>query len=418
MVILVVALTILFLGISSKAKDRSMVLFNLIWLASVSVNLISIPTVWKPSEYTYVLILLFVLFTNIGFLVGRNITFTKTNGIYYRYILNRRLFYIVNLVFIIVFIFGYTLRSISITKQYGVFYTRYYAFVGAEQFFGSTMKLLFAQIVIYSVFFGSLIVGVYDFFNREDKRRRISIPLVVGLFEMVLYSFTFKGRQPIFLALFFMLIGYLAYYKWTKKEYTSFSEMNVKNKVRIVVIALLIAVVVLSISRFNGLSHIRKFLITYFGSQPTYLSELINKSEVQYTPTRFTLCGLLDTIKLTINQIFNTNLVIGSNEIGKLIDGNTLIGPDITMNAGCTAIFYFYYELGIIGVVLYSFIFGFISIIAYKDSFRKRTVLGHTMLLLSFYTIYYTYSGWSLKYFYFWAAPFVVKLFYKKSAEN
>lgn len=391
-----------------------MLLFNAIWLASITFNWLSTPTVWSPSEYTYFIIFLFVIFVNIGFLVGIRLTTKREETGGSQFVLNRHLFYIINLVFVVVFFFQYTIPSIRITNQFGVFYTRYYAFVGSEQYFGSTLKLLFAQIVVYSFFFSTLIVGVYDMFEGRRNKKRFSFPFILGMGEMLLYSYTFKGRQPIILTLFFVIISYLVHFKWSGNEMKSFNDMNIKSRVRFAVVLLAFAVVILSISRFNGLSHIKKFLITYFGSQPTYLSELIKKSEIQMTPGRFTLCGLLDTIKLILNQVFHLNLTIGSNQIGLLIDGNTLIGPDITMNAGCTAIFYFYYEFGILGVIFCSFIFGTIATMLIKNSFKRNNIIGHIYLLLAFYTIYYTYSGWSMKYFYFWAAPLIVRAYYKK----
>ena len=413
--IVVLVILFLFLFVGYMDKKRHMVLFNVVWIAVSFINWVCSTDIYTPSDFTFLCIGLFVLFTNVGFMVGKRVVISKQyTDIKSEYILKKRMFYWVNAIAILFFFVEYTIPAIKITREYGIMYTRLYAFNASEEFFGSTLKLFFAQQILYALFFSSMMIGILELFNSENKRIWRCPAFMIGVGEMLLYSYTFKGRSPIFVTIFFVFVAYLLYYKWKKGEMISFSDMAFKRKVKIIVMVLVVVMAIMSIARFDGLSQLRKFLIIYFGGQTSYLSELIKNCEISYVPFRTVFCGALDFIKLIINRLLSTNLLLGSNEIGKLIDGSTMIGPGINMNAGCTEIFYFYFEFGVLGIIAWSILSGVIMSSVYNTALSKNNKYWDMLFLCVLYTIFYSYSGWTLKYLYFWVAPFIVRFFYKK----
>ena len=415
--LLIMLMCLLFILLGVTLKMRTMILFSLVWFFECLINYISKPQVFDPSDFSLICIGLFILFTNIGMIVCKK-TRLKIDSKHSTYTLNTKLFYLINIVAIAYFFYAFTIPSIRITKQYGIFYTRYYTYVASDEFFGSTAKLVFAQQFIFALFFASMAIGIMEFMNSKSSKIYKNPPLIIGVLEMLLFTYTFKGRTPLFLVLFYLLFSFIYCNKWKGKEVLSFADLSRKSKIRLISVAIIISLVSVSLARFDGLAKIKKYFVMYFGSQLTYFSELIKMYDTKYEFGRYIFCGFTDYLKLFLNRILGTGFTLGSSEIGTMIDGYTAIGPDLHMNAGCTAAFYFYYEAGVFGVIVYSLLSGMIFSIISNTVKQRDNVLWDIAYISILYVIFYSYSGWMLKYLYFWLLPLVIRLLYKKDTQT
>ena len=412
-------LLLFLLVLSLNQKKGNAIVFNTIWLVSLAINSLCYDVIDEPSTESIFYILIFILAFNIGcYIISDNtvgIRFGQAKNAILKYKLNKKLFIIVNLLVTTYFFVKYTIKSIQITAEYGLWQTRVSAYLADEAYFGSTMDLYIAQQLIYGVFYTSMIIGIIEMVKGKQKYGWINI---IGVLQMVLYSFTFKGRSAIVSVIFYLVITFFVFFKNRSNNLDKKRKKKIRNKVIPIVIIVLVYVAFLSISRFGGTAQIKKYFVIYFGGAVTYLSKLVDTAPVAYVPGRFSLCGVLDFLKLIINVLFGTSLKLGGNEIGKFIDGATNIGGGLSINAMCSSVFYFYIEFGLLGIISGGFLTGSITSIIqqrYKHYPNERNLV---IYILSLYLIFYTYSGWSLKYLYFWLVPVLFAFFYRKEYDN
>lgn len=416
MVYLLLATLISFIIYGVANKKINFLVFNTIWAFSILINKFLEKYIEQPSTFALFCVFVFIFSVNLGMIFGKPVVLRyeignkKKNPPFYK-LANKR-YLLVYLLVLSYFFYKYTIKSIEITNQYGVFYTRYYAFTANENFFGSVIDLYIAQQFLYAFFYSSMLVSIAEIVqNPGDKKKWIHI---LGFFGMILYAYTFKGRSAVVSILVYSLFAFIVVFGNTGDK----SIKKRKEKAQKILFPLLFAVglyvIILSLTRFGGFSQVKEFLIIYFGGPTSYLSILLEKAKISYIPGRFIFSGLFDFIKLGFNVIFKTNFLLGGNEIGAYIDSATVIGTGLSINAMCSSVFFFYLEFGIIGIIVYGVLFGWLSSALQLQYNKNKNPITLISYIVSLFVLFYSYSGWAYKYFYFWLIPVIVRFFYVK----
>lgn len=414
MIYIAIVISLLFLALAINTKKLNMIVFNLVWIASLAINSVCYDVIDEPSEKASLFILLFVFSVNIGALVTRRvsgISFHGSNTTEVDYSVNIKKFLVLNLAVTVYFVFKYTVKSYRITSEYGLIFTRIYAYTSDEAYFGSTLDLYIAQHIIYAFFYSSMIIGITRMVKGGQKHGWINF---IGILQMLLFSYTFKGRSAIISVILYLLAAVYIRFNKNSTNVDISQKRKIVKRIRPIVIFIGIYLVILSLSRFGGTSQLKKFFIIYFGGSVTYFSKLVDIAKIRYEPGFFSLCGIVDFFKLALSVVFGLKLDMGGNVIGSYIDGATNIGAGLSINAMCSAPFYFYLEFGIIGILVLGFFLGSISSMLQRRYSNRPSSINTVLYLLVLYTLFYTYSGWSLKYLYFWLVPFIIKLYSDK----
>jgi len=76
------------------------------------------------------------------------------------------------------------------------------------------------------------------------------------------------------------------------------------------------------------------------------------------------------------------------SELVAVTQRRVLIAPGISFNAFLTPFYYFYLDGGMIGNILLSFIFGFVSTLVYINHLNRRNYNSMINYLLVFFTLY------------------------------
>lgn len=411
MVYIAIVISLLFLALAINTKKLNMIVFNIVWIASLAINSVCYDVIDEPSEKAVIYILIFIVSVNIGTLVTRRISGISFHGsttTEVDYSINLRKFLILNLIVTVYFILKYTVKSYRITSEYGLLFTRIYAFTSDEAYFGSTLDLYIAQHIIYAFFYSSMIIGITRMVKGGQKHGWINF---LGILQMLLFSYTFKGRSAIISIILYLLAAVYIRFNKNSINVDISQKRKIVKRIKPIIIFTGIYLVVLSLSRFGGTSQLKKFFIIYFGGSITYFSKLIEIATIRYEPGFFSLCGIIDFFKLALSVLLGLKLEMGGNVIGSYIDGATNIGGGLSINAMCSAPFYFYLEFGIIGIIVLGFLLGSVSSVLQRKYLLRPSSINTVLYLLSLYTLFYTYSGWSLKYLYFWLVPSIIKLY-------
>jgi oligosaccharide repeat unit polymerase len=216
---------------------------------------------------------------------------------------------------------------------------------------------------IYSWIFSSIsLLNVIFLFIKAINGIKIK-KLDKLLFLMFLLSeFSTGGRTIIYNLIIFVLIVFLL-----------FPMTGIRRILTYVSVLILLALPVF-ISRSSERGFLN-FLYLYLVGPVHFFSEIIQNHELKQLPIRFGMSimsvdwlfyGFFSKLGLTNKESLYTIT-------NYLINNGMEIGNGVTINAFPSGLFYFYMDLGILGVGIMMFIFGYLFKIAYSN---KRTTIG------------------------------------------
>ena len=333
------------------------------------------------SPHVYLIILVGIVFFNIGCISARNLKIkkiTKTKV----YILNTRLLkYAFILVFIYLLIFD--LAVINLTLSGVDFWTIRYLYLNdifTNSIFGFDLAyklrlflvdpLLFAYV---SAFFSSLVVTEHIDWTF----------LLRAILLTVMEYFAFGGRM----LLLYWVSGALVSYSSLKKM-SLMSNKKLMRWIKRLLVIFIISLPLVIIIRGGRGGHIFKSTYTYFvGSLPFLTQRIPNIGDKTYFVSSFQ--GLIRPI-MGVLQIFNIEWEIFEKANLFLLENhNTVVvmgyygGKANTFNYFINCFGYFFKDGGYIGVVIFSFIWG----VAAASLFKGMKRYGNNLYRTYFYII-------------------------------
>lgn len=343
---------------------------------------------YEVQMSTYLYFILFLMLFSIGFLlVARNIR--ERNSRFAEKRFKRKsiilLIEVITLVSLLYFYFKYN----RLFEILGALEARNIKFdIGL--LFSNTYEYLFFNIIIASIVYLSFILSL----SRYLYYKKIDLMLIISLINIYIYSSIGLGRLAIFEAIVFILLGYVfsLIYRVGKS--------NLPNKLMMLCISLLGIVIILNVTtkRLNTTIEEKGILETitftfeqgflyFIGPINAFNQFLIMKvpDVVGYTYGRSTLGGLEYFISLIFSFI-GYPFVSANDLTGSFTRPPISIGENQEFNAFYTSLMNYYMDFGILGVILFAFLFGLFVGLAWNVYIKNGNVYTLSLLIFVCYT--------------------------------
>lgn len=347
--------------------------FSLLFLSTL--NPLSLKVV---SFYTYFLLIINILFFTIGYLISRFSSSSypiilKSDSIERINSLKTNRFYLLSLIIFSLLIFNYLLRYNEVILLEGVSEARSMRFYVGKVFY-SQIEVYFYNYVIETF---SIYVAIY--LAASFVWKKYDLKFILSILFVFLYSSFGSGRGYVIEIAF--LICFLVIVKnflMTKKIYSDFFEKG-RNRNRIpkylvsfvLMIVYLFAIYLsnlrnglfeISLDNFlEGNQYFANQIIIYclgsFRALDYGINNLYDQFPIMFGRLNF---GGLDELLAHFLNLVGIEYMSGNGVYGFFTVDNFNIGSGIEYNALFTAVFAQYLDFGFLGVVIFSFIWGFV----------------------------------------------------------
>lgn len=378
--------------------------FNIWWGSFLFISSINLVGIRTPRIETYWMFLLALSAYSIGsitLLENHNTKKMMSPGCFkhYDYLSENKILkiflYLQIITFIILLFFFKKSLNMLTSLDPGTY--RYLVYTDEGVFQGH--KILLNYYLRPAVFITTFITLAGVFYGIIKKR--FFILAVVNIF---LYSMVILGRSAIILIVFCSIIGFLYMYDTNL--------IKLKKRYLVILIIPIIFVITLSIFRKSYASAksatdiLYDYFIWYLTAPFTAFDFFLHnfKTSVDYD---FSICrsffgGIEEFLEPFIRKVYpNFNQINNSSHemIGQFRD---LGGIATHHNSHYTMLFTFYRDAGLYGILIYSYIFGVSSTVAY-NSFRKNpSVFNIIILILLTYLSIMSTTRWEFMYSWTW----------------
>lgn len=316
---------------------------------------------------------------------------------------NYLLFIILNIISIIMLI-GSVVETIGLLRE-GRNFAFIHSFYHSENgsIGSSTLMTIFHNWFIWPITLANLpilAVTLQCDLKRTAKRK---IFVITSFINIAIYVLITGARVSI---IYFVMYFVIVFFIQGKRI-----SLSLPRKIQITVVTILLYLAFDYISRSRGSESIAESIYLYFcGCIPNFsvrFTDIPNKKmygflslfglfkpfvDVIYRITHFSVFGVY---KQTVSEIFI------------LTQHRVHIGPGITYNAFLTPFYYFYIDGGVLGVVVLSFLYGIVSMVAYLEYIKKRSYKT-----LSIYLLFVMGMVFSMVRFHFVQMRYVLAFFY------
>ncbi|SDP52892.1 O-antigen polymerase [Clostridium gasigenes] len=303
------------------------------------------------------------------------------------------------MMFILIF---YLRRYTVLLDQYGMSHARIIRFE-LGYMLKSPFELLFYNYIIQSILTVISILVPIHIINGKFKN-----PIIyIGIINVLLNSQVGKGRMIIFELLLYFMVAFIIYFYNEIWKY-------VKKYWYIIIIIIGIGgagMTFLTLVRLNtdfasmesikgNLKETFDQVILYFtGSIRAFDYSLINNyrdtiiSQYGHTWGGATFAGINEVIIMFFRalgmEISTVNMAIGA-----LTQPAIFIGENVQYNAFYSAAFNYYIDFGVVGVALFSGLFGAFSSLLIKKTIKTKDVYYNMILILNLYIILFSLLRW------------------------
>lgn len=357
----------------SKVKGRLAKAYLLVvlsvWLVPLSISLFNPLGLYEVSIKVYLIISIGIIFFIFGYLSLNNAKYKLTN-------VNRLgivLILLNNWRFLLVYIGGIALISFLALSQWQLIVMQ----EGMGNLKVDFFELVFNNNSILYFLYQSLLVPLFFFscsiFTIYLVSGRFSVKLLVVLLYILLFSFVGGKRGYFSVFLQYFVVSYIIY------RYTYVSSL-VKKKpislllISIVGVAMFIGAAFMTSLSTGGLSNDRDMikkgalsnvenLLVYQIGPYRSLDYALNHDYIEkyggYTYGRSTLGGMIDYYGCSILKMAGISITQArALSMAPLQQNSITIGKDRDWNFSYTSYYYFLFDFGIMGVLLFSFLFG------------------------------------------------------------
>ncbi len=381
--------------------------FNLIWFIFVLISLIGYPGIEQPSEKIYGILTVGCVMYNIGAFIGAMLRYRgkknndRTTAGGSEEIIGKTTKNIILLIQVILLIYYLTDIVVLIPKLLSgqLFYS------DIRDYYYSNMDSI--SYIMNNYFFEPLTIVTRVFFSISVFKRIFDKKTMILMFVNLIFRvITSGGRISLVDLVVLLLVMYLIYNKQLK--------MTIKGKLVLGAIIAASLFLSMAITMERGVSQtdgffdgIREMMVMNFTGSLTFFSELMERGQFEnlsYFTTTF--AGVVDMIKFPLNIIGFTSKGTAQIEIGNLLSKFIKIG-DYYYNAMPTMYYYFWTDLKMPGVVLYSCLFGRISSAIYYRLREENTLRNNALYLMLMLVVFSSSMQWLP-----FKTPFVMAIVY------
>lgn len=412
--------------ISEKKILYHGVIFNIIWGSSVLISMLGLYNIEIPNDKTYTNVLIGIIAFNFSIHFAKIFvkkSSEKNEDIIFRNISNfttiKRQQFIGFQVVIIVMMIPYIKRalSLSVGTDFNLMRNAIYATENNEILTSGRDHLILFTIILSSVI-ASMIITTYLLYTKQSNLQIILLCLI----QIIMYSWITGGRSLILRGIVFIVIGYL---------FLGSSQFILTRKMKrfiyistIFLLSLLIIGTNMRSDYYN--ESILFWAVVYLSGPLIYMSKTMEVSmlAMNFSYGGISFGGLLYYPIYYINKFLGTSYESVTTKLSfldtpiNIRDGST----PLMYNALGSATLNFYYDLGIIGIILGFLLLGFLSTIMYVKFKKNKDLVTFSTLLLTYYCVIFSILRWEPVTIWIWGSFFVVLianiLFRKKVGDN
>ena len=398
--------------VSDKLSKVFIYLYLLWWFMWLFISALDVYGLFTVSAETYLIIFMSLFLFLIGFLFGKsqkNVAqseVTKINSINIR----RNVLLNIILSFAFVILAYYFIRYLSLSQTIPTAELRMLRF-SVGPLFSSTKLLLFFNFFIEAIIFFLYAIISYQIIHRDMK----NYTFVIALASLVMYAAIGSGRFPIiYLLMALVLMFFIGRITVDEKASDTVDDLKHLQARKTSILILLLVMPQLMIYAayltafrlgeytFNfesiiiGMNELlRQFIIYFTGSFRALDYGLANlTSEVPLLFGQGTFAGVNEILHAVLHilgiEIQNTNYLIGEY----LQNRSILIGVNIFHNYAYTSIMIFFFDFGIFGAILFSFLFGFFARKVIFTFNNKPTVPSLVLVVFIFQGMIFSVFNW------------------------
>lgn len=392
-ILLILLFIITFITINLSIKFRvgnyrnPVLIYSAFWIIFIIISIINPLDLYTVSIETYLLLLLSIVMVSLGFMIFVKPNKTKkidnsyynTNSKADKYML---IFQIIYMLILFVYYYKYKklLLSMGIHSARTIVFTQGYLFKFYFEY------LLYTWILTPSIYLIGMIC-IYKYI----VNKKINILLIISILNIFIHSSIGNGRMIIFDFICYTIL-LLVFNNINSHKITNVIKVI---KIRYIIVFLLALYFItlsyanrvgieLSINNFGNIlfKNIEQGILYFTGpfvALDTFLDKYSNMNYA-YTIWKCTFSGIsevIGNILLSIGINFNT----GANIIGDIATKNIYISQTHQFNAFYTSIFNFYLDAGLIGIIIYSFLFGTMVAVVF-NRYTKNKNIYNTLLLV------------------------------------
>lgn len=408
-----IALLVVGMLIHKGTEKKIFIIFNVYWVGLLILLKIVPFGGYAISNNTFIMIMLFLFFINLGFLLGGkkresdNASIRNEVERSYEYAISNKLV-CMYLILSMLFLIYYAVRYYIIVQEVGGVEARNIRyFVGP--LFRSTPEILFYNYIIVPSKYLSCFFIAYGFFRGRFKCKELIVPGIV----LILSCYIGGGRMDIVYLLFAIVFAFL----FKERSSIRLTNKGILWKKRGLIIVLLgivasvgimLAMIYLTAYRSNQYSlsfsiigkygvklfeHVVGYNIGPFGALDVAIQEGILKNK--WYVARSTIFGGIEEVLQYFMSYLGVSFVGARNELGMVLNQPITVG-NLTFNALLTALCWFYSDLGILGIVIYSFLFGFLVRYSISKFYNCKNVFVMAILFHLLYQYMVLNLNWYL----------------------
>jgi len=373
-----------FILFSLLSKIRTGTFFNPLfiyitwWCGWLFISTLGLNGIYLPSENTYLVLLLSVFMTSIGAITFLNQADRKQYEIFNNINFKSKYFLYFQFILTIILLF-YLNRGIGLLQHTNVVDYRGNVFTNSGVF-GSLQYYI--RNYFYAILLINMLITISGVYLKQIKKRT----LILSSLNIVIYMGITLGRFPVVFLALSLTFGFI-YLK-------NIMNFKINFKVYTIVIILLLIISAMSIFRksdYNtesGVEIVSDFVVRYFTGSFVAFDRFLNTHKIgvdfDYQVCRATFAGIDEPIVMALKKIGkkvpNTRLAIGKY-------ANTFfnIGNNQSYNAFYTMNLYFYWDGGLIGIVIYAYLFGVSLALAFNNFINRINIINLSILLLLTY---------------------------------
>ena len=377
-------------------------------------------SLYKVDVFVYVLVLVSLL----SFAIGCEVKIKSKKQ--ENYVLNTKVYYFAYIVFLSIVSIP-TINSLIILIQGKGLNYIYQLYLGAMQSgeinelgINGVIALLYTYIGLPLVYV--LCVASLSMFYISRRKRFLLLA-----YPPVLINFLFtSGKNVILFALAATIVLFLFFYKDKKSTNVSnkkkkFANKAIKNvSVFAVSGVLLLVIIMMARKGMDSLSEALDYVFLYFAKPFVLFSERINRFENANTFGLLSTYGFTRPLLQALEKIGIEEAPIFENveSVFASIEDAVYVGENAYTNAMPTAVYYFYIDGGVLGVVLLSFLVGVFAKKFFCDAHYSPNARTLSYLLLFFAVVLFYYFFLFNVVNFRRALPFIYLLFFFRKSQS
>lgn len=381
-IILLTLLSFLF----SYRKERNIYnplsLFSLYWLIVILLANLQLYGLYSASQKTYT----FIAIGLFSFIIGYSVSLKKSNNIPIKrinnnYLVRYKLLIFLNIL-IIIFLF---LRLINLINLLGAGYSWWeirLMTTAVEKdlgLWGSKLNLFIYTYIVSPLVYFAVPTAILDYIVYKKSKLFVNSTIIV----VVLFSIVTVSRNILVFSVIYLIASALIY---RKKIQLSNRIRRVLKRIPLIVSIPIIGVITITLLRKAEANIFKEAYVYLAGAIPSFSIRLTEQVIDTHTYGMLTTRGFtrlffifLDNIGIHYPESYLNSQIVMEN-----LERFITIGNDINMNAYATLFYQFYIDGGVLGIIFFSVVLGFICRKAYqgiKYNINIRNAVFYLLIL-------------------------------------